>query len=313
MAIYNIKHTTKYTYERPVTESINEIRIFPFICPEQELLNQELNITSSPILHIYNDYWKNRVGTFSILQPHNELIIENNLIVRTTLPNLLQINFHSTFDQLKGDMAADLALIELAKPEKIKQKALIEEFSKQITLGNNSIAEVVEKCSNIIFKHFKYVQGITDIETTVDEILDHKAGVCQDFAHLMLQILRSLHIPSRYVSGYICPNRVGMRGEGATHAWVEAYIPEFGWAGIDPTNNVWVTNYHVKLAIGRNFNDCSPIKGTFRGNSHQDLSVSVSIHYEDGKSFEQTNAVKRKELFITIDNPTHQGYLQNQQ
>lgn len=300
MAIYTISHITRYTYEKPVIESMNEIRIFPLVCKEQELLNQELTISFSPILHIYTDYWKNKVATFSILHPHRELIIESQLTVRTTASNLIQVNFHSDFLQLSQEIEKNLYLIELTKPEKIKNQQLIHEIAASLTEESSSVAETIEKCSSYIFKHFRYVQGITDIETTVDEILQHKAGVCQDFAHLMLQILRTLKIPSRYVSGYICPNKTGMRGEGATHAWVEAYIPQFGWAGIDPTNNIWVTNYHVKLAIGRNFKDCSPVKGTFRGNCHQSLSVHVSIHYEDGKLFEQTNAVKRREpLFVS--------------
>ena len=83
-----------------------------------------------------------------------------------------------------------------------------------------------------------------------------------------------------------------MRGEGATHAWVEAYIPHFGWAGIDPTNNVWVTNTHVKLAVGRNFENCSPVKGTFKGPARQSLSVYVSVGYEDGVTFEELTSVQ---------------------
>lgn len=83
-----------------------------------------------------------------------------------------------------------------------------------------------------------------------------------------------------------------MRGEGATHAWVEAWIPGYGWAGIDPTNNVWVSNRHVKLAVGRNFYDCSPVKGTFKGPAKQSLSVYVSVGYEDGQTFEEVSKVK---------------------
>ena len=116
----------------------------------------------------------------------------------------------------------------------------------------------------------------------------------------MLQILRSMKIPCRYVSGYICPNKSGLRGEGATHAWVEAWIPRFGWAGIDPTNNVWVTNTHVKLAVGRHFADCSPVKGAFKGPANQHLSVFVSVDYEDGQIFEELNNVdlKRENLKV---------------
>jgi transglutaminase-like putative cysteine protease len=123
----------------------------------------------------------------------------------------------------------------------------------------------------------------------------------------MLEMLRSLGIPSRYVSGYICPNKNGMRGEGATHAWAEAWIPGTGWAGYDPTNNAWVTNHHVKLAVGmgRNFHDCSPVKGSFKGPARQSLSVYVSVGYEDGHIFEEMNNVKLEPLPGTDDLPEY--------
>jgi len=108
----------------------------------------------------------------------------------------------------------------------------------------------------------------------------------------MLELLRMIGIPARYVSGYICPNKNGMRGEGATHAWVEAYVPDYGWVGSDPTNNTWATNNHVKLAVGRNFSDCTPAKGTFKGPAHQSLSVYVSVGYEDGHVFEEISDVQ---------------------
>lgn len=292
MPIFSITHTTKYEYENPVTESMNEIRVFPYKCLEQEILQHELNISYSPLMQVYHDYWKNKVGTFSIYHPHKHLTIENKLLIRTTSPNLLQLNFQTGFADLEREMSGQLRLLEMAKADKIKNKQDIDALNALVLDGADSIAEIIEKSSAVIYKQFRYARGITNVETTVDEILEHGGGVCQDFAHIMLQLLRNMRIPARYVSGYICPNQNGMRGEGATHAWVEAYIPGYGWAGIDPTNNVWVTNAHIKLAIGRNFDDCSPIKGTFRGNSKQHLSVNVSIGYEDGNSFEDTNDVQ---------------------
>ena len=134
---------------------------------------------------------------------------------------------------------------------------------------------------NYVYKNFQYIKGVTTIETTVDEIWKLKSGVCQDFAHILLVMLRYMGIPARYVSGYICPNKSGMRGEGATHAWVEAYLPEYGWLGLDPTNNCVVDDTHVRLAVGRNFVDCSPVKGTYKGTSKHKLEVKVSVSYEN--------------------------------
>jgi transglutaminase-like putative cysteine protease len=291
MPVFKIHHITKYTYDKAVKESVNQIRLFPYFSTDQEVLQHEWNITNYPDLHIYHDYWNNRVGAFNILDPHTELSVESRLVVRTTSPQDIFLSYYGTRDELNAEMSDNLALLELTYTEPVEAQDEINDIVQLIADPSKTIAEKVHDCSEYIFQHFQYIKGITDIETTVDEILQHKSGVCQDFAHVMLQILRTLKIPSRYVSGYICPSELGMRGEGATHAWVEAWIPGHGWAGIDPTNNLWVTNNHVKLAVGRNFTDCSPVKGSFKGPVKQSLSVYVSIGYEDGHIFEDLNKV----------------------
>ena len=292
MPVFQIHHITKYEYDRPVKESVNEIRIYPFTGKEQELLHHELNITGRPDVLVIKDYWGNRAGMFNLLSSHKELVIESKLTVRTlgTFPGGEKIT--GNFQQLDDESALQLTLLELRKPDKPHLHDDVHTMAVEINDASPSVAAVVENCSMYIYKNFKYIKGITSIETTIDEILRLRSGVCQDFAHVMLEILRSLRIPSRYVSGYICPNKDGMRGEGATHAWVEAWLPGYGWAGIDPTNNVWVSNHHVKLAVGRNFNDCSPVKGTFKGPARQSLSVYVSVGYEDGHKFEELNQVR---------------------
>lgn len=290
MSIFKIHHITRYEYDRPVKESANEIKIFPYQCPDQEVLQHDLFITDQPDVQTFTDYHGNKAGLFNVLPSHNVLSIESKLLVRTTASSQLKINFHTGPDQLKAEIEGRLQLLELASRDVIQSQQAVDAIAAAIQ-QYNSIARMTEQCSEYIFKHFKYIKGITNVETTVDEILEHHAGVCQDFAHLMLQVLRTCHIPCRYVSGYICPNKDGMRGEGATHAWVEAWIPGYGWAGIDPTNNVWVTNKHVKLSVGRHFKDCSPVKGTFKGPARQKLTVFVSVGYEDGHIFEEMNNV----------------------
>ncbi|MBL7738055.1 MAG: transglutaminase family protein [Chitinophagaceae bacterium] len=292
MSVFNIHHITRYEYDRPVKESVNEIRIYPYACPGQEVLFHELNITDNPDIFSLTDYWGNKAGMFNLLSAHKELVIESKLIVRT--PGQQESGHHSMagFDTLNEEISNNLSLLELSRIEEAGLKEQINSLIMDLHHPGDSVAGFIGKCGEYIFKHFKYIKGITSIETTVAEILEHRSGVCQDFAHVMLEMLRTLQIPSRYVSGYICPNKNGMRGEGATHAWVEAWIPGSGWTGIDPTNNVWVTNNHIRLAVGRNFNDCSPIKGTFKGPARQSLSVYVSIGYEDGQTFEDITRVK---------------------
>ncbi|HZI54863.1 MAG TPA: transglutaminase family protein, partial [Chitinophagaceae bacterium] len=305
MPVFNIHHITKYEYDRPVKESVNEIKIYPFADPTQETLHHQVNITGHPDIFVIQDYFGNRSGMFNLIAPHKELVIESKLIVRPLgQPINLQTN-GPNLASLKKETANNLSLLELTKIREIDLRDKINETVNEFYKPDQPVHAIIEKCGNFIFNHFKYIKGITTIETTVKEILEHRSGVCQDFAHVMLEMLRSLGIPSRYVSGYVCPNKSGMRGEGATHAWIEAWIPGSGWVGNDPTNNVWVTNHHVKLAVGRNFNDCTPVKGTFKGPAHQSLSVYVSVGYEDGRTFEEINKVKMEVLPGTDELPEY--------
>ncbi|MDP9041389.1 MAG: transglutaminase family protein [Bacteroidota bacterium] len=304
MPTYRIQHITKYEYDRQIRESMNEIKIFPVISSELEVLQHDLVITGNPEVQIFFDYWGNKTGAFNVMPPHNELSINSLLTVRTSDNPDLHINFISLINELSTDVDGSLKMIELSRPDYVKCQSRIQEIAQQVSGPDDSVAIIIKNCSDYIFNSFNYIKGITNIETTLDEILEKKAGVCQDFAHIMLQILRTLKIPSRYVSGYICPIKRDLRGEGATHAWVEAWIPGSGWAGIDPTNNVWVTNTHVKLATGRDFKDCTPVKGRFRGAANQHLTVFVSVDYEDGHLFEELNKVKLDDANSTNDSPS---------
>ncbi len=308
MSVFTIHHITRYDYDRPVKESVNEIKIFPFVVPEQEVLHQELIITGQPDVLTYTDYWGNKTGCFNLLHPHKEMVIESKLTVRTAIAPEPTIALPSYVSDLETAIGNDLHLLELVRTSPSSSEALMQSYIASFYSPDKTIDQIVKDCCAFIFTDFTYIKGITTIETTVDEIVAQKAGVCQDFAHVMLELLRMMGIPSRYVSGYICPNKNGMRGEGATHAWVEAFVPNHGWIGIDPTNNVWATNNHVKLAVGRDFSDCTPAKGTFKGPARQSLSVYVSVGYEDGHVFEEINSVKMQkqsaseEAELIIDN-----------
>ncbi len=304
MPVFKIHHRTTYEYDRLVKESVNEIKIFPFQSDDQEVLQHDLMITADPAVHVYYDYWNNKTGVFNLLPAHNLLAIESRLIVRTNEKLPLNAALSSGFEELQAELNGNLNLLELSIPDSDNALAALREIISELYEPSKTIAQFTEDCCHYIYERFKYIKGITDIETTVEQVLQQRAGVCQDFAHVMLQVLRTLSIPCRYVSGYICPNKNGMRGEGATHAWVEVYIPHYGWAGIDPTNNIWVSNKHIKLAVGRNYHDCAPLKGTFKGPALQKLSVYVSVGYEDGQVFGETNDVRIKNL---VNVPQMQG------
>ena len=298
MAIFKIVHITKYQYNWPIKESINEIRLFPHNFENQDVLQYELHITNNPDVEISKDYYGNRVGNFNNLEAHSEMTIESRMSVRVNHSLKIPEIDLTTVADLEIEKQKNVLLLRLSYPETIQKQNKINAILKKIDCSDKPVIEIAQRCNQYIYENFTYTKGITNIETTVDEILAMKKGVCQDFAHVLLQLLRTVGIPSRYVSGYICPNESGLRGEGATHAWVEIYTPTQGWLGLDPTNNIWTMDNHIRLSVGKNFYDCSPVKGTFKGLARQTLSVSVSVGYEDGRHFEEINNVLLEEATI---------------
>ncbi|MDR3713449.1 MAG: transglutaminase family protein [Puia sp.] len=292
MPRFTIHHVTKYTYDGPVRDSANQILLFPIKDEYQEVLKQQLSITGEPNVDIYKDYYGNDTGSFMHAEPHTGLKIDSKVeVITKSRPApfdaagkeeqwqyLQQIRHHLPFiDFLRQE--------PFSSQEEIKKLGLIKEAALLTPL------EAAKTLKTYVYDHFKYIQGVTSVESTLDEVWTLKAGVCQDFAHILAVMLRLVHIPAKYVSGYVCPNRQDMRGEGATHAWVEAYIPFVGWVGLDPTNNCLVDDLHVRLAVGRSFNDCSPVKGTYKGSFNHVLEVGVSVSYENGPKTQETLTV----------------------
>jgi transglutaminase-like putative cysteine protease len=286
MSKFKIRHITRYSYENAVRDSANQIMLYPISDSFQDVLQHTIVVTGSPLINSHIDYFGNRVGTFTHAHPHIELIIDSQLSVETKSRPMPKDDqpIPAQWDELNR-LKNQIGIIDYTKPERINAFAEIEKLIEEERCKNCSPLESAKHFSEYIYKTFAYRKGITTVESTLDEIWELKSGVCQDFAHMLLVMLRHIYIPARYVSGYICPNKNGMRGEGATHAWVEAYIPFYGWLGLDPTNNCVVNETHVRLAVGKNFTDCSPVKGTYRGTSNHTLDVSVSVSYEDGDNF----------------------------
>jgi transglutaminase-like putative cysteine protease len=287
MPRFDIHHVTKYTYEGPVRDSANQIVLFPIKDEYQEVLKHELTITGEPVVEVYKDYYGNEIGSFTYADPHTELTIDSRMEVitkqRPPLKDETEKDAQWTYlEQIRWQVP----YIDFLKQEQFPLLAEVLESVCPERARRLTPLQAAIQLRTYVFDHFKYIKGVTSVESTLDEVWKLKAGVCQDFAHMLLVFLRQIHIPARYVSGYICPNRNGMRGEGATHAWIEAYIPSNGWVGLDPTNNVIVDDLHVRLAVGRSFSDCSPVKGTYKGAAGQMLEVGVSVSYESGQTAE---------------------------
>ncbi len=287
MSLFKIRHITRYHYEVPVRDSANQIILYPLQDEGQDIRQHRIVITGNPAVEIHQDYFGNQVGTFTHSHPHQELVIDSQLVVATKGRPVPE-DLVPAVEQWKSleEIASKVPYLEFSRVVNFASLPAVAKLAQGKRSENPTPLALARDFSKIIYDTFTYRKGITTVETTVDEIWRLKSGVCQDFAHMLLVLLRLSRIPARYVSGYICPHKNGMRGEGATHAWVEAYIPAHGWVGLDPTNNCIVNESHVRLAVGKNFSDCSPVKGTYRGTSNHTLEVAVSVEYEDGQTIQ---------------------------
>lgn len=317
MPVYKISHITKYTYASPVIDCTNQIMLYPIMDDHLTVQKHEVSVSHNPEIEIYHDYFGNKVGVFSIIKPHTELVIQSSaqVITNTVVGPMDEMPAEDQWQYLR-DLKNNFLFIDFLKQESYAS-------SENVKASLDNIVNLEEKplknaliLSEFVYDNFSYKKGITNIETPIEDVWKLKAGVCQDFAHILLAILRIYGIPARYVSGYICPKETGVRGEGATHAWVEAYIPFYGWLGLDPTNNCIVTDGHVKMAIGRSFSDCTPVKGTYKGSGEHILEVKVQV--ENGKPKPAATNMEASNFTYIIKNKqkqtnSYRNYLEMQQ
>lgn len=278
MGTFFIKHITKYSYSNPVIDGANLIRLHPINDDYQTVISHFISVTNNPLVESYNDFYNNRIGTFLITEPHDELLITSELEIITTSRLFPEdtADVASQWEELKL-RKYDADIIDFLKPALFSGSNDVLNLILEKNLTEKTPYKVVLELCDYVYSNFKYLKGVTNVDSTLDDVWNLKAGVCQDFTNVLLQMVRMCGIPARYVSGYICPTDDFSRGEGATHAWIEAYIPFYGWLGIDPTNNAIANDNHVRLAVGRNYADCSPVKGVFKRKVESDLFVKVEI------------------------------------
>lgn len=317
MPEFKIHHVTKYIYSSPVRDSANQIILFPIQDEYQDVVKHQLKITGDPVVDTFTDYYGNEVGSFTHIEPHTTLEISSKIWV-TTKHRLFPMD-----DMFAGQQWSDLqslnsqaAFIDFLRQEYFEGLAEMQALIEAEKQPNETPYQTSVRYCKYVYDNFEYIKGVTTVETTLDEIWKIKAGVCQDFAHILMEMLRVVDIPARYVSGYICTSKsTSFRGEGATHAWVEAYIPNYGWLGLDPTNNIIANENHVRLAVGRNFTDCSPVKGVYKGAGEHLLEVTVSVgnDVEDEHSeyeIAHNDIIAAKPVVKTVVKNSYREYLE---
>jgi transglutaminase-like putative cysteine protease len=282
---FAIHYLTEYRYEEPVTDNLNVLRVTPAATPTQEVEDFRVQVDPEARLHRHTDYFGTQVVEFGITRPHEHLTIDVRARVATTEPPELPGG---------GWAALDAPAYRSAGAEYLLPAAIDRRWDDALAglraaVRGDTPAETLRALCDVIPERFEYRPGVTYVGSTVEDLLEGGAGVCQDFAHLSLSLLRDLGIAARYVSGYFYPPALdeadAASAEVQTHAWVEALLPgELGeprWAGGDPTNRRLAGAEHVKIGHGRRYHDIPPVKGVFRGASGSKMESSVRMTRAD--------------------------------
>jgi transglutaminase-like putative cysteine protease len=275
-------HTTTYLYSAPVSICHTEVHLKPRHRPEQALLAHELSIQPPPDCSLgRRDYFGNEVTYFSIHQQHLTLTVKSRSLVDLLPEDPIQPGLTPPWEQVREQIrqhrsAEDLDAFQFTfESPRVTLGSPFAAYAERSFAPRRPLLQAVMDLCERIHSDFKYDQEATTVTTPVDEVLESRHGVCQDFAHVMIACLRSLELPARYVSGYLrSSNSVG--GE-ASHAWVSAFCPGFGWLDFDPTNNVMGSGEQLTLAWGRDYSDVTPVKGVALGSGDQVVNVSVEV------------------------------------
>jgi len=278
---YSILHKTRFRYSAPVSESITEVRMQPRSEGLQHCLRFRLVTSPLARVHSYTDCYGNIVHHFGIPAPHRTMTITAEAVVMLEppppLPDRLDPDAWAELDALTGreDHWDFLAPSFFAHPT-----ALLEALARELEVcRRDDPLSLLREMNARLYDLFAYDPEHTEVDSPIDVALAARRGVCQDYAHIMLALLRPLGIPCRYVSGYLF-HRVEDRdrsAEDATHAWVEALLPELGWIGFDPTNNLIAGERHIRTAVGRDYADVPPTKGVYKGQAESSLEVGVKV------------------------------------
>jgi len=276
-------HTTRYLYSDVVSTCHSEAHLTPRPCPGQAVLDYDLIIDPVPDYSASRtDYFGNPVTMFSISQPHRELTITSRCAVDLTLSSTPDLQLSPPWEEVRQQVRGRKLSDSFEASQFVFESPLVTRGRDFASYGAPSfvagrpILEAANDLSRRIFEEFQYDQRATTVSTPVDEVLQSRHGVCQDFAHLMIACLRSLELPARYVSGYLRSD-ANLTGAEASHAWVSVWCPVLGWQAFDPTNNTMPGGRHVTLAWGRDYSDVTPVKGVALGGGEHVISVSVDV------------------------------------
>jgi transglutaminase-like putative cysteine protease len=270
-----VHHRTTYRYAGQVVSSYNEARLTPVTNARQSVLSSTLEVTPRVTPFRYVDAFGTTVHAFDLHQPHDHLNVVGHSVTETTPP--MPIYNRLGWKELQTARVADRFYDYLALTKLVDATDAMREAADDAK-GFDDPTEAAAAIFGFVRSHLTYVTGSTEVSTKASHAFEAGAGVCQDFVHVSLALLRRMGIPARYVSGYVHNRPDAMVGEtvrGESHAWVEVWTGD--WWGFDPTGDVAVGERHVVIATGRDYKDVSPLKGVYAGAALQKLEVSVDL------------------------------------
>jgi transglutaminase-like putative cysteine protease len=285
---YRVEHKTIYKYTDPVSICQNEARLRPRNFERQQCALSTLEINPKPNdIRQREDFFGNRVTYFAIEQPHTVLSVASTSEVNiTALSNNVMENttpWDEVVQRLRSDLQEDVLEARqytLNSPMVMRTREL-QTYAERSLGEGRPIVEAVYDLMERIHRDFTYDPHFTTLATPLSEVLKHRRGVCQDFAHLAIGCLRTHGLASKYISGYIetlpPPGQEKLIGADASHAWFSVYVPDVGWLDFDPTNNQMPMDQHITLAWGRDYSDVTPLKGVIFGGGKHELQVQVHV------------------------------------
>jgi transglutaminase-like putative cysteine protease len=279
---YQATHVTTYRYEAAVAHCLSEAHLIPRSFPGQRVVEAKVEVDPLPAQRMHRvDYYGNDVDTFSIFQRHDQFTVTSTSIV--DVDPRVPGNFPTmSWEEARAYLTLHPTLESLAAYEFVYDSPFVAASPELRAYGAASftpgvpLAQAVTDLSRRIHAEFSYKPKSTSIDIPLQEVLQRRRGVCQDFAHVMIGVVRSYHLAARYVSGYL---RSGAKflGAEASHAWVSVFIPGYGWLDLDPTNNVLPSDGHLTVAWGRDYGDVTPVKGVSLGGGGQTVEVEVRV------------------------------------
>ena len=285
---YHITHITDYIYQAPSSLCHNIMVQSPRDLPFQQVAYHERIIEPFPqCLHVFKDFFENVKVFFSIEKTHSKLTVTSKSIVNISKPAWVKANPKETpaWETVRDWLRTNEAMNDIRQfylPSKhVDFPEGIEAYALQSFLPGRPIMEAMLDLNHRINQDFTFTPGFTDISTPVSKVFLNKKGVCQDYAHFSLACLRSIGLAARYVSGYLetlpPPGKPKMVGADASHAWIALYIPGLDWVEFDATNDLLVDDQHVRVAVGHDFADVTPLKGIIYSAGNQTMKVSVDV------------------------------------